>query len=74
MVSELLSYVGRVFTSPLGWFAELLNYTGGGKYWVMGLMIYCIYKFILAPIFGRARSDLARESYSAFKSSRRKDK
>lgn len=53
------------------WFFSIVNETGTYTLWLSCVFIFLVYKFLFRPIFGYASSDLARNSYNAFK--RRKE-
>lgn len=71
-MSEILAALGATILQVAGWFTQVLTQTGGLGVWLAAIIVTLTYKFLLAPVFGAARSDLAHQSYNAFK--RRKEK
>lgn len=53
------------------WFIQILNAVDGYSIWASAIFVYLSYKFLFAPLFGMAKSDVAKKSYNAFR--RRKE-
>ena len=66
-MTEILAALGSTVLQVAGWFMQVLNQTGGLGVWLTAIIVTITYKFLLAPVFGAARSDLAKHSYNAFK-------
>ena len=62
MVTEILGYVGNVYSACSEWMMNLLALTGGLEIWMTAIGITMLFKFILSPIFGDAGSDTVKKS------------
>lgn len=71
-MAQVLSLISNVITQCAGWFLQILNAVGGLAVWSTACLVWLTYRFLLRPLFGEASSDLAKNSYNAFK--RRKEK
>lgn len=69
---QALTMMAEAISSCAGWFLRILVATSGQGVWLSGVFLFLTYKFLFAPLFGEAKSDLAKHSYNAFK--RRKEK
>lgn len=52
----LFGYIGAAFSSCFSWFTTLLDATGLTSVFLAGVGIFLVFKFLLMPLFGGARS------------------
>ena len=60
LLTQVVQFCGLQFMMILGKLDAL-------QVWIAAIGLHLVFKFILRPIFGYASSDLARNSYNAFK-------
>ena len=64
-MGAIFGYISYVFSSCLNWFTLILESSGMLSVFLAGFGIFCIYKFLLSPLFGRAgSSDKAKKKKS----------
>lgn len=72
MVGEVVSFMTLTATQCSQWFFQIISAVDGVEFWTTAIGMWVIFKFIFRPIFGYASSDLARNSYNAFKRGKEK--
>lgn len=60
MVSEAVSIFGQALSGVVGWFLQFLTADGLSDFFLSGVFLMLVGKFLLAPLFGSAGSDKAR--------------
>lgn len=64
---QIFSGVTQLFSQCIAWFFQLLDAVEGVDLWLTGIVIWLAYKFILAPVFGVASSDMAKRNYNSLR-------
>lgn len=54
MLAQCLEIVLTAIDAAHGWFMDSFNKMGTLKFWFTAVMIWSVYRFILAPLFGSA--------------------
>ena len=60
MVAEAVSIFGQALTAVVGWFLQFLSQDELSGFFLSGVFLLLLGKFLLAPLFGSAGSDKAR--------------
>lgn len=71
MVLELANSFYKVFGFCWSAWAKILDAVDGYGAWFSAFCVWLAYKFILAPLFGYAGSDIAASAHNAVKNSYR---
>lgn len=53
-IDDVLTFMQRIFSSPLVWFERLMVGSGLKSYWLACLFMFMVARFFLVPLFGRA--------------------
>ena len=67
MDSRIIDMFLQVISFANNTFAQILSATGAHGFWLAAILTYFSFKYFLRPLFGSVGSDLAKNSYNAFK-------